>query len=278
MTRRNAVGAVSFSIDPTLVEFLCQELPLTTFVETGTFEGDTVASVLPLFEEIHTVDLSEEFTAKAESRFHSDESVRVYSGESTKMLASLRSQLQNKSVLYWLDAHWCVADATAGERSQCPLLDELEAIAELNSSSVVLIDDARLFLCTPPKPHDTDHWPEFHDVVRKLISLNASHKIMVINDVIAFYPAEINSGMSAYASGHSIDWLATLRRLEAIEEEREELHVALAERLALIEEMSQAQHGLHAALDERLAVIEEMRQARESTKSGGSRWARRFVP
>jgi hypothetical protein len=261
------MGAVSFSIDPTLVEFLCQALPLTTFVETGTFEGEAVASVLPLFEEIHTVDLSEEFTAKAESRFHSNESVHVYSGESTKVLASLSPHLQNKSVLYWLDAHWCVADATAGEHSQCPLLDELEAIAELNSSSVVLIDDARLFLCTPPKPHDTDHWPEFDDVVRKLIRLNASHRMMVINDVIAFYPATINSGMSAYASEHGIDWLVVLRRLEAIEREREELNLVLAERLALIEEMSQAQQGLHAALAERLAVIEEMSQALGSSKS-----------
>jgi hypothetical protein len=261
------MGAVSFSIDPTLAEFLCQALRLTTFVETGTFEGEAVASVISLFEEIHTVDLSEELTAKAKSRFHSNQSVHVYSGESAKVLASLRPQLQNKSVLYWLDAHWCAADATAGEHSQCPLLDELEAITELNSKSVVLIDDARLFLCTPPKPHDTDQWPEFHEVVQGLTSLSASHRMMVINDVIAFYPATIASGMSAYASERALDWLAVMRRLEALETEREKLNVALSERLTLIEEMSQAQEGLHLALAERLALIEELSQALESARS-----------
>jgi hypothetical protein len=63
---------------------------------------------------------------------------------------------------------------------------------------------------------------------------------MVINDVIAFYPATINTGMSAYANEHAIDWLVALRRLEALEEERLVLHAALAERLAVIEEMDQA--------------------------------------
>jgi hypothetical protein len=110
----------------------------------------------------------------------------------------------------------------------------------LNTSSVVLVDDARLFLCTPPTPHNTDHWPEFHEIVRKLFSLSDSHRMMVINDVIAFYPATISTGMSAYASEHAIDWLVVLRRLEALEEERQVLHAALAERLAVIEEMSQA--------------------------------------
>ena len=37
------MGAVHFSIDPKLVSILQQQLPLTIFVETGTFKGESDA-------------------------------------------------------------------------------------------------------------------------------------------------------------------------------------------------------------------------------------------
>ena len=37
------MGAVSFSLDPNLLAFLRSELTATCFVETGTFNGDTLA-------------------------------------------------------------------------------------------------------------------------------------------------------------------------------------------------------------------------------------------
>jgi hypothetical protein len=255
------MGACSFSIDVTLVECLRQALPLSVFVETGTYEGEAVARMLPLFDEIYTAELSDEYYAKAADRFRSDKAVRVYHDDSSRVLSSLRARLKDKSVLYWLDAHWCVAVDTAGAQSQCPLLDELEAIGELNSNSVVLVDDARLFLCTPPNPHETDHWPGFQDVLRRLFSLSATHEIMVINDVIAFYPAPIATDMSEYARARSIDWLAVLHRLEVLEKDHEALTAVLAERLAVIEELDQAHKALTALLAERLAVIEELDQA-----------------
>lgn len=234
------MGAVSFSIDVTLVERLREALPLSTFVETGTFEGDAVAHVLPLFEEIYTVELSDEHYAKAAARFRSDEKVRVHHGDSSELLASMQSSLEGKSALYWLDAHWCVANDTAGAQSQCPLLDELDAIGKLNSTSVVLIDDARLFLCTPPDPHETEHWPTLQEVLRSLFSLSSTHEVMVVNDVIAFYPASIAKTMSGYAHAHSIDWLSVLHRLEVLEQDHNALTAVLAERLALIEELDRA--------------------------------------
>jgi hypothetical protein len=47
------MGAVTFSIDLRLVEFLKGVLPLDVFVETGTFEGKTLASVHPCFRECY---------------------------------------------------------------------------------------------------------------------------------------------------------------------------------------------------------------------------------
>jgi hypothetical protein len=194
--------------------------------------------MLPLFNEIHTIELSDEHAAQAAERFRSHSNVTLYQGNSSDVLSSLGPGLKDASVLYWLDAHWCVGSGTGG-RSQCPLLAELAAVEKLNGESVVLIDDARLFLCAPPHPHEADDWPRFDQVLQELLRLSADHELMIINDVIVFFPRAIAAEMSDFASANSIDWLASLHRLQALETEREVLHAALAERLNAIEELTE---------------------------------------
>lgn len=253
------MGAVSFSIDPALARCLRQALALTTFVETGTFEGEAVARVLSLFDEVHTIELSENYYAMARDRFRSHEAVNLYQGESSEVLASIRPQLEDKPVLYWLDAHWCVASNTAGELSQCPLLNELNAIAELNSESVVLIDDARLFLSPPPYPHEVSHWPRLREVIQKLLSLSSRHEVMVVNDVIVFYPSSITEIVMDYSQSNTIDLLASLRRLEQLEEEREMFSRVLEERAKAIDELTEA-------CDARLQTINLLQEALEQER------------
>ena len=54
------MGAVFFRSIAVCLHFLQQALPLPVFVETGTFRGDTIAEVADPFDEVHTVELSEE--------------------------------------------------------------------------------------------------------------------------------------------------------------------------------------------------------------------------
>ncbi|HEY9907432.1 MAG TPA: hypothetical protein V6D18_07460 [Thermosynechococcaceae cyanobacterium] len=206
------MGAVSFSIDPELVKALKQLLPLKYFVETGTFEGETIEQVRLLFEEVHSVELAEEYYFQAVERFKSNPEVHLYQGDSEAVLKSLHPRLKDEAVLYWLDAHWCVADKTAGHQSQCPLLQELNALQNLNSDSVVLIDDARLFLCPPPQPHEVSQWPSLDAVVKKLYALSSGHELMVLNDAILYYPAQIREQVQMYAHTVSIDWLSVLHK------------------------------------------------------------------
>ena len=208
------MGAVTFSLDPQLVVSLQSKLPLRVLVETGTFKGDTVANLEPYFDELISIELSESLWADAVKRFKNHPHVQILKGNSIGKLGDLRSELQNSGVLYWLDAHWCVANNTAGERSQCPLLEELQAIDALNSESVVLIDDARLFLAPPLAPHEISQWPRFHQMVSHLCAMSSEHELMVVNDVIVFYPLSAKSAMEAYAQNCGIDWLAATNCLK----------------------------------------------------------------
>jgi len=69
--------------------------------------------------------------------------------------------------LFWLDAHWSGGD-TYGENDECPLMDELKIIFQYRKNYVILIDDARLFMAPPPKPHKIENWPSIKEIVNIL--------------------------------------------------------------------------------------------------------------
>lgn len=207
------MGAVSFSIDLGLVAALKKVLPLDVFVETGTFRGETVELVKDHFREIHTVELSPEYYEAARSRFRAHANIDLVQGDSAAVLAAWASELHDKSVLYFLDAHWCVADNTAGETSQCPLLKEILGIGQLNAESLIVIDDARLFLAPPPVPHEISNWPDFNEVLEALRAITPIHRTMVLNDTIIFFPPAVDNILLEYAQLAGTDWLAVMSKI-----------------------------------------------------------------
>ena len=251
------MGAVSFSLDTALVETLKQAMDLSVFVETGTFEGDTVAAMIPYFERIMSVELSEPLWKEATRRFSDERKVVVHHGDSAKLLADLRPSIGDASTVYWLDSHWCVADHTSGEQSQCPLLGEIHAIGSLNEASIVLIDDARLFLAPPPEPHDVSQWPSFQQVLTALREVSDRHELMVVNDVIAFFPPKARRAVIDYARKYGIDWLRASQSLA----ENPALRQSLEEKQAAIEELSRAISDLRGQLEEKESLIEGLHQS-----------------
>lgn len=201
------MGDINFSIDTGLVEALKRELGLTLFVETGTFEGDAIELCRPFFETIHSIELSPEYYELAKSRFQGDAGVRLYLGDSAKQLAELRPQFQGRPTLFWLDAHWCVAQDTGGEKSQCPLLQEIRGIGQLNERSAIMIDDARLFASPPPQPHEISQWPRLDQVIDALRAVGQGHELKIFNDVIVFAPRKADAALTEYMTRHTVTLL-----------------------------------------------------------------------
>jgi len=199
------MGAVFFSIEMELVHSLRRVLPLDVFFETGTFRGDTSAAAAAEFSTVITVELAEGLHAAAVERFRSVPNVTPRQGTSPDILKELAPQLAKQSVVYWLDAHWCGA-TTGGQDNECPLIPELEAIRKLNDSSVILIDDARLFLAPPPLPHDASHWPRLDEVVRQLAKLSKNHGLWVVNDVLVFAPLAASDTIIDHSRRHGVEF------------------------------------------------------------------------
>ena len=236
------MGAVHFSIDRRLLARLTELLPLEVFVETGTYEGDSVQAATEFFAELHTIELSDELFAGAAERFKDSPQVHVHHGSSPDVLGELSGRLGQRSVLYWLDAHWCGEDSAKGEL-ECPLLFELEAIGSLGERSVVMIDDARLFLAPPPAPSSPDQWPSFSDLLSRLSAIQPEHELTVIDDVLVFFPPEISEPLRLFARENAIDWLAELTRVD-------EFDRALKGISARLDRQGEMVGGLEAKIDE----------------------------
>ena len=204
------MGAIFPSIDVELVRCLKRALPLAMFVESGTFQGDTAELCAPSFERVYTIEVSADLHARAARRLGHRGNVVCLAGDSASVLRELKSSLADRSVLYWLDAHGR-GQETAGRANECPLLSELDAIAPLNERSVVLIDDARMFLAPPPTPHEASRWPLLDEVVERLHKVAGRHRLWVINDVIIYAPPAAFTAIVEYGRSRGLDLNALAR-------------------------------------------------------------------
>jgi len=259
------MGAIHFSLDPTLARLFRDELEIEIFVETGTFQGDTAFAMASVFPRVITIELSTELAEKASERFAMQPEVRVVQGSSASVLKDLHCELSGATVLYWLDAHWCSADATAGFESQCPLLEELASLGKLQINGAILIDDARLFLAAPAAPHEISNWPTFDELLRRIREVAPVHEISVVNDVIVVIPPKMRLSIQEFAQTHGYDLLRIAsdardkgelaRCHREAEGYAQSLKSICDERQIVIDQLCEKITGLESALVEANAVL-----------------------
>jgi hypothetical protein len=133
-----------------------------TFIETGTYLGDTVQLALDAgFEYIHTIEVDQEMYDKCRARFQHNPKVKLWLGDSVDLIPKIVEELKEPAT-FWLDAH-ASGPLRGGRYAPCPLLLELNAIygkkkikftdkgselfmekSEINNHTI-MIDDRRLF-------------------------------------------------------------------------------------------------------------------------------------
>lgn len=118
----------------------------STWVETGTFMGDTTALLAAESNAVYTIEPERSLFERAEARFSGDSRVHVIHGLSESVFPTLLPTL-NGRVNFWLDGHYSGGITHQGP-TDCPVRDELANI-EKNlvhfESVTVLIDDIRCF-------------------------------------------------------------------------------------------------------------------------------------
>ncbi len=116
---------------------------IRSFLETGTYAGDTTAEASKVFKEVHSIEIWEPLYRKAQKRFLLFPNVTLYLGDTTTHLHQLIENSGGKR-MYWLDAH-SSGGGTGGIPGYSPILKELDQIlrSKRDTDSVILIDDLR---------------------------------------------------------------------------------------------------------------------------------------
>lgn len=153
----------------------------SAFVETGTYKGDTTRWAAGEFASVTTLEAYKPRYTKTKSGLKDLSNVRFVHDDSRNLV----NYLPDVPAILWLDAHWCGDyEKSLGTDGECPLIEELAAV---RPGDVVLIDDARLFINPPPRPHDPKQWPTMEQI-RK--ALHGRYTVLV-KDVIVSVPLSL---------------------------------------------------------------------------------------
>jgi hypothetical protein len=120
-------------------------------IETGTYMGDTVATLRGHARSIHSIELGKDLYEKARRRFADCSDVTLWHGDSAAVLPQVLRHVDARSV-FWLDGHYS-AGITARGPQDTPILEELSHILAADIPPyVIAIDDARCFNGTDGYP------------------------------------------------------------------------------------------------------------------------------
>lgn len=154
-----------------------------TFVETGTFLGDTVEYFKMKFDKLVSIELSAELASRAKERFAVDNNITIIEGDSSIVLKKIVNELLDPT-LFWLDGHFSssffVKDEfiqTAKGKKNTPIVEELEIILTAKCHSIILVDDARLFT-------GREDYPSIRTIKSLVNKYSNQYKIYVRQDII----------------------------------------------------------------------------------------------
>jgi hypothetical protein len=157
-----------------------QRYGLKIFVETGTYRGEMVEAMKPLFKKIYSIELSEQLFAAARRRFRWDSHVELIRGDSGRELGRIVATI-DQPALFWLDGHYSAGITARGEKDT-PIFEELGHILRApDLGHVIVIDDARHFGSDPA-------YPTLEELRKYLLSRRPHVRVAVEGDSIRITP------------------------------------------------------------------------------------------
>lgn len=133
------------SIDQSFLESLQDDYKnYTCFVETGTYNGETIFAIENLFDTLYTIEISELFFYKAKHKNHNKNKINFLLGDSSDVFIDLLPKIKQKTI-FFLDGHYS-SDNTGRGKKDCPLIEEIQLINDLfENEAIIIVDDYRLF-------------------------------------------------------------------------------------------------------------------------------------
>lgn len=135
--QRNQLGFEGDSFIGKEVHKLVKDYNIEQIVETGTYFGFSTLKFAEMCDTI-TIELQHSHYLEAEktfSEYQSKHKIDLIHGDTIDILKRLCPSLNKTKVLFFLDAHW---------EKHCPLIDELQIIAENKMQPIICIHDFKV--------------------------------------------------------------------------------------------------------------------------------------
>lgn len=180
---------------------------VTDFIETGTYYGNTAVEAASHFDKVITIENSDIFYKEVIKKHRHLQNIDFLFGDSRTVLKKIIPNL-GKTAILWLDGHWC-GGKSYGKQDQCPLIDEIQIINSSDQAHFLFIDDARLFMSSPPIPNEIEQWPNITEVINTITAGAHPYYIIIFEDVIIAVPEYAKGFISGYCQKiNTIQWKA----------------------------------------------------------------------
>lgn len=207
-TRTPVVGILK----PELMEKFKSIFKTPVFVESGTFLGATTSEAAKIFDQVYTIELSQDLAKQAQELFKNTKNVKVYQGDSGKVIATLLPNISER-IFFYLDGHYSEYQTAQGS-TNTPVLAEIAAIRDAKKSdSVIIVDDIRCFQKSrfPEKIQNTcwEGYPDLAQLVNALLEINPNYQICFLGDALLAYPKDPSVKISPVAEACAIHRLSS---------------------------------------------------------------------
>jgi hypothetical protein len=192
--RYNNIKDPSGALSREFVLSLRDAFGVRSFVETGTYLGDTLAKLCGDFDILRSIELSRDYYTRAVTRFANQPQIHLINADSTTGLETALDSLSEARTIFWLDAHYSGGDTAKGQ-SNTPIKSELLAIlARQQRSDIILIDDLRYFWQARPGflQHDAlPGYPAVRDLVGLLNTQGRQYDCFFLCDALLAVPSNL---------------------------------------------------------------------------------------
>jgi hypothetical protein len=130
------------------------------FIETGTFNGDTIFALELFFTKLYTIEFSEKYYTNTKNKYNGDK-IHFILGDSSIVFGTLLHNITEKTI-FFLDGHWSGYDTGHSEKD-CPLYEEITHINNLfRNEAIIIIDDFRLFGLNASSGKLSEDWSDIN--------------------------------------------------------------------------------------------------------------------
>ncbi|MFR9166789.1 MAG: FkbM family methyltransferase [Dysgonomonas sp.] len=194
------MGTRTYTLPYKLIQTIINNDKVDNFVETGSYKGETTEWAATRFKNVYSIEVKQEYAKEAKQKCQQFKNVEIIEGDSRAELPKLISKLQGKTI-FFLDSHSITEVIDNKYRNiDCPLTEELSAVATYGDP-IVFINDVYRFM--GPSPDSKIKWPAFEEIFNLCKSLFPNLYITIIDGNLVCVPQNLKNFVSAY-------WIETL--------------------------------------------------------------------